>query len=223
LFGCCTHQRVYGRQRSGPGIPSAPDPVVSIWCILSDVGPSTPMPPPFAMYAFVLTISLHHCSRFRLHGDRSPELIDECGRTGSPNEVWHYGEEAYGSIVRVMKLRESIRPYVSAIMAEANETGVPAVRPLFLEFPNDAERIAAQGDQIDAAFMFGPDYLISPVTKYNAASWKVYLPKLDNASAQWVHHYTNKTFIPGQVYNIDVSDLDTFPFFKRTDPKYATV
>ena len=47
------------------------------------------------------------CPLFRLHGDRSPELINECGRTGSPNEVWHYGDEAYASIVKVMKLRES--------------------------------------------------------------------------------------------------------------------
>ena len=53
-----------------------------------------------------------------LPGYRSPELIDECGRTGSPNEVWEYGDTAYASIVQVMQLRESIRPYVSSIMAE---------------------------------------------------------------------------------------------------------
>jgi alpha-D-xyloside xylohydrolase len=63
-------------------------------------------------------------------GDRSPELIDECGRTGSPNEIWHYGPQAYESIVKVMTLRESIRPYVKQVMAEANRTGVPALRPL---------------------------------------------------------------------------------------------
>ena len=63
-------------------------------------------------------------------GDRSPELIDECGRTGSPNEIWHYGPQAYESIVKVMTLRESIWPYVKQVMAEANRTGVPALRPL---------------------------------------------------------------------------------------------
>jgi hypothetical protein len=36
----------------------------------------------------------------------------------------HYGETAYNSIVKVMRLRESIRSYVSAVMAEANKTGV---------------------------------------------------------------------------------------------------
>ena len=50
------------------------------------------------------------CPLFRLHGDRSPELINECGRTGSPDEVWHYGDEALKSITTIMHLRESIRP-----------------------------------------------------------------------------------------------------------------
>ena len=157
---------------------------------------------------------------FRLHGDRSPELIDECGRTGSPNEVWHYGDRAYESIQKVMRLRESIRPYVSMIMAEANETGVPALRPLFLEFPNDSAGIAAQGDKIDGTLMFGPDFLLSPITEYNATRWEVYLPKLPG-TAHWTNHYSNASFVGGKSYSIDVSDLDTFPLFRRSDPKYA--
>ena len=36
---------------------------------------------------------------------------------------WHYGAEAYASIEKVMKLRESIRPYVSKIMAEVRSSG----------------------------------------------------------------------------------------------------
>lgn len=165
------------------------------------------------------------CPLFRLHGDRSPELIDQCGRTGSPNEIWHYGAQAYESIVKVMTLREAIRPYVKQVMAEANQTGVPALRPLFLEFPADPG-IIAQGDLVDGTLMLGPDYLFSPVTTYNATSWQVYLPKLEGSDAgseAWVHHYTNKTYSGGAVVTIDVSDLDTFPLFKRSNPKYGTV
>ena len=50
----------------------------------------------------------------------------------------------------------SIRPYVSTVMLEANKTGVPALRPLFLEFPGDAEGIAAQGAKVDGTLMLGP-------------------------------------------------------------------
>ena len=130
-----------------------------------------------------------------------------------------------------MQLRESLRPYVKQVMAEANRTGVPALRPLFLEFPNDAASIAAQGENVSGTLMLGPDYLFSPVTEYNATSWQVYLPKLDAKApegsalgveeAAWIHHYTNTSYRGGKVYTIDVSDLDTFPLFKRTDSQYA--
>jgi alpha-D-xyloside xylohydrolase len=162
------------------------------------------------------------CPLFRLHGDRAPETINECGRTGAPDEVWHYGDAAYTSIQAIMQLRESIRPYVSAIMKEANQTGTPALRPLFLEFPDDP-MLWSLGDKIDGTLMFGPDYLISPVTTFNASSWEVYLPVLPSTGARWVHHYTSKAYTGGQSVQIDVSNLDTFPLFKRSDARYATV
>jgi alpha-D-xyloside xylohydrolase len=46
-----------------------------------------------------------------------------------------------------MQLRESIRPYVTAIMKEANQTGTPALRPLFLEFPDD-KMLWSLGDKV---------------------------------------------------------------------------
>ena len=128
-----------------------------------------------------------------------------------------------------MRLRESIRPCeqiarsfarriltafgpadVSAIMAEANETGVPAMRPLFLEFPDDA-KVQVNEAASEGSLMFGPDYLVSPVTKYGVKSWSVYLPSLLPAKASWVHHYTNRSFPGGQLVEVDVSDLGPHP------------
>ena len=124
-----------------------------------------------------------------------------------------------------MRLRESIRPCeqiarsfarriltafgpadVSAIMAEANEFGVPAMRPLFLEFPDDA-KVQVNEAASEGSLMFGPDYLVSPVTEYAVKSWSVYLPSLLPAKATWVHHYTNRSFAGGQLVEVDVSDL----------------
>jgi alpha-D-xyloside xylohydrolase len=71
--------------------------------------------------------------------------------------------------------------------------------------------------------MLGPDYLLSPVTQYQAKTWDVYLPKFEDAatSSVWVHHYTNRTYKGGKSYAIDVSDLDTFPLFKRSPAEYS--
>ena len=35
--------------------------------------------------------------------------------------------------------------------------------------------------------------------------------------ATWVYHYINTSYHGGQVYTIDVSDIDTIPLFTRTD------
>ena len=36
------------------------------------------------------------CPLFRLHGVREPGPLVGSDQTGAPNEVWSFGEEAYG-------------------------------------------------------------------------------------------------------------------------------
>lgn len=54
-----------------------------------------------------------------------------------------------------MRLRENLREYVSQINAEAAATGMPMVRPMFLQFPNDP---SCQGSDVEDQYMFGPDW-----------------------------------------------------------------
>ena len=54
------------------------------------------------------------------------------------------------------------------------------MRPMFLEFPNDA---VAKNNSAESQFMFGSDWLISPVTTSNATTWPVYLPTLNEVSS----------------------------------------
>ncbi len=81
----------------------------------------------------------------RLHGHRRPsgtlpEVVDSgmfdfntCG----PNEVWSYGEKNYGILKELLMLRERMRPYVEETAAEASETGLPMLRTLFFNYPED--------------------------------------------------------------------------------------
>jgi alpha-D-xyloside xylohydrolase len=73
-------------------------------------------------------------------------------------------------------LRERLRPYVLAQMKVAAEGGIPPMRPLFFDFPDDP-RAAAVEDQ----FLFGPDLLVAPITEYQARERSVYLP----AGTEW--------------------------------------
>ncbi len=103
------------------------------------------------------------CPVFRLHGDRLPEKAPRSPgsaefHSGADNEVWRFGDEAYGVFKKYMLMRERIRPYVASIMRAAHDKGTPPMRPLFYDFPKDG---AAW--EIDDEFFFGPDVLVAPV------------------------------------------------------------
>jgi alpha-D-xyloside xylohydrolase len=74
------------------------------------------------------------CPVMRLHGDRRPSsaVYRKDGNislfTGSDNEVWSFGTEAYEILVKYIKLRELLRPYTRSLMRDAHENGTPVIR-----------------------------------------------------------------------------------------------
>ncbi len=123
------------------------------------------------------------CPLFRLHGVREPAPLVGSGQTGGPNEVWSFGEQAYRIISEQLKLREQLRPYVMEQMAAASDTGIPPMRPLFLQFPSDATAW-----EVTDQFMLGPDILVAPITAQGAREREVYLP----SAASWLDAWTGQ-------------------------------
>jgi alpha-D-xyloside xylohydrolase len=103
------------------------------------------------------------CPLFRLHGNREPREATGWDVSGGPNEVWAFGPEAYEIIKSVMIMRERLRPYLHRQLERASTDGLPAMRPLFVDFPDDAESWVVE-DQM----MFGPDVLVAPVLEHGA-------------------------------------------------------
>jgi alpha-D-xyloside xylohydrolase len=145
------------------------------------------------------------CPLFRLHGDREPRTPTGWNMTGGPNEVWAFGNEAYGIIREVMQMRERLRPYLHAQLDRASEEGLPAMRPLFVDFPDD-ERAWAVDDQ----FLFGSDVLVAPVLEPGARGREVYLP----AGARWTHAWTGAEHEGGAVVTAD-APLADIPVYLR--------
>ena len=79
------------------------------------------------------------CPLFRLHGDREPRVPLSQAMSGGPNEVWSYGEEVYDILSGILRLRERIKPYLLEQMAVAAAEGIPPMRPLWFEFPDDKD------------------------------------------------------------------------------------
>ncbi len=152
-----------------------------------------------------------YCPVMRLHGDRQPaEPVYRKDGTqvlysGSVNEVWSFGEEAYPILVKYMERRESMRPYVRELMHEAHEKGTPVMRGMFYEFPADPACVGIK-DQ----YMLGSRCLVAPVMEAGARSRKLYLP----AGSSWRNVDTGETFGGGQWIDAP-APLDVIPVFER--------
>ncbi|HEY0186603.1 MAG TPA: glycoside hydrolase family 31 protein [Cellulomonas sp.] len=145
------------------------------------------------------------CPLARLHGNREPRQGPGWTSTGGPNEVWSYGEEAYPILADQLRFREALRPYLGRVMAIAADEGVPPMRPLFVDFPDDP---AAW--QVDDQYLLGPDLLVAPVVVEGARSRAVYLP----AGTRWREMRTGTKHEGGTTLDAD-APLEAIPVFVR--------
>jgi alpha-D-xyloside xylohydrolase len=89
----------------------------------------------------------------------------------TPREPWHYGPAGLRVARRYGRLRYSLIPYLLAAADQAARTGIPLMRPMPLEFP-DEPHVDALEDQ----YMLGDDLLVAPVLVPGARRRPVWLP-----------------------------------------------
>jgi alpha-D-xyloside xylohydrolase len=148
------------------------------------------------------------CPVFRLHGIRQPGTMIGAEQTGAPNEVWSFGDEQYDIIRRLLFLRERLRPYVMEQMRAAHETGLPPMRPLFLDFPADPVSW-----EVEDQFLLGSDVLVAPVVTEGARERRVYLPA-GPGSTTWRDAWTGAEH-QGGGWITAPAPLDTIPVYLR--------
>ncbi|HEY0796542.1 MAG TPA: TIM-barrel domain-containing protein, partial [Acidisarcina sp.] len=130
---------------------------------------------------------------FRTHGSRIY------------NETWSYGKQAEPILEKYLKLRYELMPYIYSLGYGTYKSGAPYMRALFMDFPNDP-KVADMGDE----YMFGPAFLVTPVTEQGATMRKVYLP----AGVDWYNYWTNEKLHGGQTINV-AAPIDRLPLFVK--------
>ena len=90
-----------------------------------------------------------------MHGTRNPD----------ENELWSYGPDAQNILVKFDRLRYRMLPYIYSLAWKTTSEGYTPMRPLVMDFRNDI-RAHNIGDQ----FMYGPAFLVSPVTEPSATT-----------------------------------------------------
>jgi alpha-glucosidase (family GH31 glycosyl hydrolase) len=84
---------------------------------------------------------------------------------------WAHGAEVEAICRSYAELRYRLLPYTYTLAWQARALGLPLMRPLVLNYPDDP-RVWQLGHQ----FLWGDDLLVAPVTREGATAWPVYLP-----------------------------------------------
>jgi alpha-glucosidase (family GH31 glycosyl hydrolase) len=117
-------------------------------------------------------------------GAFSAMLRDQYGdRRGTPTDVWTDAETT-ALWRRYARIHQALRPYLLNAAAQATATGLPLMRHLAIQFPDDPRAWAEQQE-----YMLGDDLLVAPVVQPDARQRVVYLPK-----GAWTHWWTGKVY-----------------------------
>ena len=150
---------------------------------------------------------VHGIRRLRNPAEAPGDPISDPFRPTVPNEVWSYGEEAYAILSEQLLLRERLRPYLMEQMVTAQARGLPPMRPLFVDYPSDANAW-----EVEDQFLLGPDVLVAPVLEEGARSRRVYLP----AGQAWRCAWTDARHEGGTTVAAE-APLSRIPVFIRAE------
>lgn len=151
------------------------------------------------------------------NGSPTPELLTRWMELGTFNpiyrnhgmkgsrdrEPWVDGPEHEAIRRHYIETRYQLLPYIYTGMEEASRTGIPLMRPMFLEFPQD-QTLSTN----DSEFMFGADLLVAPKVVESVGAYDVKLP-----GGVWYDFWTGKQ-VQGQTLAVD-PPLGTLPVFVR--------
>ncbi|HXJ88094.1 MAG TPA: TIM-barrel domain-containing protein [Candidatus Binatia bacterium] len=92
----------------------------------------------------------------------SPFFRDHADKGSLPHELWVNGPEQETIRRRYVESRYRLLPYIYSLAEETSRTGLPMMRPVFLEFPEIFAPSAPGFDHWDTVFLLGPSLLVAP-------------------------------------------------------------
>jgi alpha-D-xyloside xylohydrolase len=131
---------------------------------------------------------------FRTHGHRSNDT----------NEIFSYGAQT-PTLIAYDKLRYRLLPYIYSLAWRVTNEDYTIQRALVMDWRTNL-KVRDIGDQ----FMFGPAFLVNPVTTEGATSRFVYLPP----AARWYDFWTGES-LNGDQRILASAPLDRIPLYIR--------
>ena len=123
------------------------------------------------------------------------------------------GEPATSINRTYLKLKSQLIPYTYSIAKEATN-GLPMMRAMFLEYPNDY----THGKATQYQFMYGPYFLVAPIYKSTKADIKgndirngIYLPR-----GKWIDYFSGEVYEGGNIINDFDAPIWKLPLFVKS-------
>jgi alpha-D-xyloside xylohydrolase len=102
----------------------------------------------------------------------------------APKEPWLYGTNFMDRFRAIDELKYKLMPYVYAQAKDSSEHGLPMVRALFIEYPNDPGAWL-----VDDEYLYGSSILVAPLMHEGDTGRAVYLPP-----GTWIDYQTGKAY-----------------------------
>jgi alpha-D-xyloside xylohydrolase len=100
-----------------------------------------------------------------------------------PKEPWEYGSSFTDAFRRAAEMKYRLMPYVYAQARDSAARGLPMVRALFVEFPDDPGSWTVEDE-----YLFGSEVLVAPLFEAGSTARDVYLPP-----GSWIDYQTGRT------------------------------
>ncbi|MBU4198295.1 MAG: hypothetical protein KKE37_11970 [Verrucomicrobia bacterium] len=126
-----------------------------------------------------------------------------CQPFGKDREPWLISKRAVSIFKYYAQLRNRLNPYLAALAAETVRSGLPMMRGMFLEFPDDP-----QCARIDDQYMLGSAFLVAPLYQPGGRR-RIYLPAGD-----WADIHTGRILAGRQTMTI-TAELERITVFAR--------
>jgi alpha-D-xyloside xylohydrolase len=104
-----------------------------------------------------------------------------------PKEPWLISAAFMDDFRRADELKYRLMPYIYAQAKDSSERGLPMLRALFVEYPDDPGSWS-----IEDEYLFGSQILVAPLLEAGSTGRDVYLPP-----GQWIDYQTGKAYAGG--------------------------
>ena len=137
-------------------------------------------------------------------GALQPFFRNHSAKEACRREPWLFGSAIEARARAAVEQRYRLLPYLYTLFEEASRTGVPVMRPLWLEYPNDATV-----SDVQDTYLLGSDLLVAPKLVSGAGPYRVTLPAGD-----WYDTETSAR-VAGGVRDVSASATRSVRLFAR--------